>query len=89
MPDLTAMEFEARDITPALPTSLIDEARAFVSGALFTGVMAVVGTVLVTAALMVAVVGSPLIVVAIAYAMVRRHRQERARAFAIVQTATS
>ena len=70
MPDLTAMELEARDLTAALPTSQLAGVRAFVAGVLISAVLAVLGTVLVAVALTVVVVGAPVVAAVIAYALV-------------------
>ncbi len=78
MPDLTAMELEARELTAALPTSQLDEVRRFFTGALFTAVLAAVGTVLVTVALTVVVVGAPVVAALVAYVVVRHVKESPA-----------
>lgn len=70
MPDLTAMELEARDLTAALPASQLARLRAFVAGALLSTLLAVLGTVLVAVALTVVVVGAPVVAAVIACALV-------------------
>jgi hypothetical protein len=83
MPDITAIELEARDISPPLSTRLIDHAIKFVTGALFSAALVAGGAVLVTVALTVGVVGSPVIVVAfVALAIRRRRRAVRLSALA-------
>ena len=83
MADPTAMELEARELTATLPTSQLDEVRRFFTGALFTAVLAAVGTVLVTVALTVVVVGAPVFAALIAYVVVR-HVKESAAASRLV-----
>lgn len=73
MPDMTAMELEARDIAPALETR-VDSILDSVSGGLFSAALAAGGLVLVPIALMAGVVGSPVIVAAIAMVGARRRR---------------
>lgn len=82
MPDITAIELEARAISPSLSTRLVDHALKFFSGALFSAALIAGGAVLVTLALTVGVVGSPLIVVAIVALALRRRRAVRASALA-------
>jgi nitrate reductase gamma subunit len=82
MPDTTAIELEAREISPAVPTRLIDHALKFVTGALFSAALVAGGAVLVTVALTVGVVGAPVIVAAIVALVVRRRRAVRARELA-------
>jgi hypothetical protein len=82
MPDITAIELEAREISPSLPTRLIDHALKFVTGALFSAALVAGGAVLVTVALTVGVVGSPVIFVALVAYAVRRRRVVRASVLA-------
>ncbi len=77
MPDLTAIELEARDLSPTLPTRLIDHVLKFFSGALFTAALVAGGAVLVTVALTVGVVGAPVIFVAVVALLARRRRAAR------------
>ncbi len=81
MSEYEAVPLEAQALT-ARRSSLLAEARNFVSGILFTAAVAAVGTVLFTAALVVGVVGSPIIAVVVAYAIVRHRRVARERALA-------
>jgi Flp pilus assembly protein TadB len=78
MPDITAIELEAREISPTLPTRLIDHVLKFITGALFSAALVACGTVLVTVALTVGVVGAPVLFVAIVAFAVRRRRAVRA-----------
>ncbi len=78
MPDITAIELQAREISPALPNRLVDHVLKFFTGALFSAALVAGGTVLVTLALTLGVVGSPVIVVAVVALAVRRRRAERA-----------
>jgi hypothetical protein len=78
MPDITAIELEAREISPTLSTRLVDHALKFFTGALFSAALIAGGAVLVTIALTVGVVGSPVLVVAIAALVLRRRRVVRA-----------
>ena len=82
MPDITAIELEAREISPTLPTRLIDHAIKFVTGALFSAALVAGGAVLVPVALTVGVVGSPVIFVALVALAVRRRRVVRASVLA-------
>jgi hypothetical protein len=83
MPDFTAIEIEAEEIVDPLSTTFLDEVRTFVTGALFTAAVAVVGTILFTLALMIAVVGSPLVAAVVAVLVLRRGRVERLRSLAL------
>jgi ABC-type dipeptide/oligopeptide/nickel transport system permease subunit len=87
MPDLTAIELEARDLSPTLPTRLIDHVLAFFSRALFTVALVAAGATLVTIALTVGVVGSPVIFVALVALALRRRRLESAGADAVLPAA--
>lgn len=86
MDDLTAVPLEAQDLTADLTTSWTTEARAFVTGLVFTAAIVAAGAVVVTVALVVGVVGAPLVAAAIGYAIVRHRRAARARAWRPVQT---
>jgi hypothetical protein len=77
MPDLTAMDLEARDLSPTLPNRLTDHALKFFSRALFTVALVAAGATVVIFALTVGVVGSPLIFVAIVALALKRRRGER------------
>ncbi len=88
MPDYTAIELEARDLSPSLSTRLVDHALKFFSGALFSAALIAGGAVLVTIALTVGVVGSPVIVVAIVALAVRRRRAVRASELAGLRPVT-
>lgn len=72
MPDPTALELQATEITPAVSPRLVDHALNFFSRALFTVALAFGGMVLATVALMAGVVGAPVIVVVLAALALRR-----------------
>ena len=82
MPDITAIELEAREISPTLSSRVVDHVLKFCTGALFSAALIAGGAVLVTIALTVGVVGSPVIVVAIVALAVRRRRAVRASVLA-------
>ncbi len=88
MPDMTAMELEAREISPTLSTRLVDHALKFFSGALFSAALIAGGAVLVTIALTVGVVGSPVIFVALVALALRRRRAVRASELAGLRPVT-
>ena len=88
MPDITAIELEARELSPTLPTRLVDHVFKFFTGALFSAALIAGGTVLVTVALTVGVVGSPVIVAAIVALALRRRRAVRAGALAGLRPAS-
>ena len=79
-------ELDVVSLEAAVPaqrvTGRMEEARLFVSGILFTAAVAVVGTLLVTVALVIGVVGSPIIAAVVAYVVVRNRREARQRAWA-------
>jgi hypothetical protein len=80
MPDLTAMDLPETALPVPLTTtstSLVDDVRAFVVGALFTAAVAAAGTVVVIVALTVGVVAAPVLALAFLYLVVRRRRAER------------
>ena len=79
-------EYEAVPLEATLPSQRavgrMAEAKLFLSGLLFTVAVAVIGTALVTAALVIGVVGSPVIAAAVAYVVIRNRRAARERSFA-------
>jgi hypothetical protein len=77
MPDITALELQARTLAPAVSPRLVDHVLKFFSGALFSLALISGGTVVVIAALTVGVVGAPVIVVALAALALRRRRAPR------------
>ncbi|HEY6003094.1 MAG TPA: hypothetical protein VIV57_09470 [Anaeromyxobacter sp.] len=82
MSDFEAIPLEVADATSEQCAGRLEEARFFASGLLFTAALVVVGTVLLTAALVIGVVGSPILAAAAAYLLVRNRRSARQRAFA-------
>jgi hypothetical protein len=82
MGDYEAVPLEAIETTAQPISGRLAEARELASGFVLTAALVVVGTVLVTAALVVGVVGSPLLAAAIAYVLVRNRRARRERALA-------
>lgn len=81
MADFTAAPLSVDD--PAeLATSFAQQSKAFVSGLLFTAVVAAAGMAAVVVLLVAGVVGAPVIAAAVACAVLRHRRVERARAFA-------
>ena len=72
MPDFTAMELEARPLSPAVSSRLIDHVLKFFSGALFTAALVAGGAIVVLVALTVGVVGSPVIAAALGFWALRR-----------------
>jgi hypothetical protein len=82
MSDFTAVPLEARAFPARRASTRIGEARLFVSGLLFTAMVALVGTFLVTVALVIGVVGSPVIAAVVAYVALRQRRAARERAWA-------
>jgi hypothetical protein len=92
MPDFTALELPEASIpaplTTPTTTSLADDLRAFVTGALLTAAVAAAGTVVVILALTVGVVGAPVLALAFLYLVVRRRRAERIGA-TVLDTAAS
>jgi hypothetical protein len=81
MGDFEAVPLEAVEAPAQRISSRLAEARELASGLVLTAALVVVGTVLVTAALVVGVVGSPLLALAIGYVVVRHRRERRARAW--------
>lgn len=82
MPDLTAMELQARTLSPAVSPRLVDHVLNFFSRALFTLALGFGGLILATVALMAGVVGSPVIAFVLAALALRRRHAPRAGAFA-------
>ncbi len=82
MPDLTAIELQARELSPAVSPRAVDHALNYFSRAVFTLALGFVGLFVVTALLMAGVVGSPVIVVVLAALALRRRPAPRAGAFA-------
>jgi hypothetical protein len=79
MGEFEAMELEAV-AAPAQPfAGRVAEARELLTGLLVTAAIAAVGTVLLTAGLLVVVVGSPLLAVGLGY-LALRGRPDRVRA---------
>jgi hypothetical protein len=72
MPDLSALELQARDVSPIVSTRSIDRALMLFSGALFTLALTAGGAVVTLVALTVGVVGAPVIVVVLATLALRR-----------------
>jgi hypothetical protein len=60
----------------------LEEARELANGLLFVLLVLVVGTLLVTATLVIGVVGSPVLAAGAGYLVVRRRRAAKQRAFA-------
>jgi hypothetical protein len=84
MSDFSAVPLSVED--PAeLATSFAQHAKAFVSGLLFTAVVAAVGMAAVVVLLVAGVVGAPVVAAGVAYAVLRHRRAERARTFAAAQ----
>ncbi len=79
MPDITAIELEAREISPTLSARLVDHLVKLVTGALFSAALIAGGAALVTLALTIGVVGAPVIAAGVAYLVLRRRRAERTR----------
>jgi hypothetical protein len=82
MPDTTALEMQARELSPTVSPRLVDHALNFFSRALFTLALTFGGLIVATAVLMAGVVGSPVIVVVLAALALRRRYAPRAGAFA-------
>ncbi|HET7824790.1 MAG TPA: hypothetical protein VFK90_05635 [Anaeromyxobacter sp.] len=79
MGDFEAVPLEAIEAPAQRISGRLAEVRELASGLVLTAALVVVGTVLVTAALVVGVVGSPLLALAIAYVVVRHRRERRPR----------
>ncbi len=82
MPEYTAMELEARELSPTVSPRLIDHWLNVFSRAVFSLVLAFGGLVLATVLLMAGVVGSPIIAFVLAALAFRRRHAPRAGAFA-------
>ncbi len=82
MSDFTAVPLEARAFPVRRASTRIGEVRIFLSGLLFTVLVALAGTFLVAAALVIGVVGSPIIAAVVAYVALRQRRAARERAWA-------
>lgn len=82
MPDFTALELEARELSPAVSPRLIDHALNFFSRALFSLAIAFGGLVVATALLMAGVIGAPVIGVVLASLAFRRRAALRGSALA-------
>lgn len=80
MNDPTAIPLEAQQVPAQLATSWAYEARAVVSGLVYTAAVAAVGTFAVIVALMVGVLTAPLLLAGVAVAVVRHRRRERVAA---------
>ncbi len=80
MPEFSAIEMQARDLTAAGSSRTIDHALKFFSGALFTATLVAGGAVLVTIALTVGVVVAPVIAVALGFWALQRREAPRAAA---------
>ena len=72
MPDYTTIELEARQLSPAIPSRLVDHVLKFFSGALFSAALVAGGAVVVLVALTVGVIGSPVIALALGWWALRR-----------------
>ncbi len=82
MPEYTAMELQARELSPAVSSRAVDHWLNVFSRAVFSLVLAFAGLVVVTAFLMAGVVGSPVIAFVLAALALRRRHAPRAGAFA-------
>lgn len=82
MPDLTALDLQARAVVPAVPTRAVDHALNVFSRAVFTLVLTFGGLIVATVFLMAGVVGSPIIAFVLAALALRRRHAPRAGAFA-------
>lgn len=82
MPDYTALELQARELSPAVSPRLIDHVLNVFSRAVFSLAIAFGGLVLVTVALMAGVVGSPVIAFVLAALALRRRHALRVGAYA-------
>ncbi len=81
MSDLTAAPLGARTESERVATSRVADVKSFVSGLLFTAIVALAGTFVFTAALVVGVVGSPIIALVVGHLLVRHRRLARERAW--------
>jgi hypothetical protein len=82
MSDFEVVRLVAADASRERCAGRLEEARAFASGLVFTAALVVVGTILLTAALVIGIVGSPILAAAAAYLVVRHRQAGRRRAFA-------
>lgn len=82
MPDYTALELQARELSPAVSQRLVDHLLNVFSRAVFSLVLTLGGLALVTVALLAGVVGSPVIAFVLAALALRRRHAPRAGAFA-------
>jgi hypothetical protein len=82
MPDPTALELQARELSPAVSPRLVDHWLNVFSRAVFSLVLAFGGLLVATVALMAGVVGSPVIALVLAALVLRRRHAPRAGAFA-------
>ena len=80
MPDLSALELQARDVSPIVSTRSIDRVLKLFSGALFTLALTAGGAVVTLVALTVGVVGAPVIVLVLAALAFRRRQTPEAGA---------
>lgn len=81
MPD-SALELEARTLSPTVSPRLVDHALNVFSRAVFSLALAFGGILVATAVLMAGVIGAPVIVVALAALALRRRHAPRAGAYA-------
>jgi len=79
MPELSAIEMQARELTTTGSSRAVDHALKFFSGALFTATLIAGGAVLVTVALTVGVVVAPIIALALGFWALQRREAPRAR----------
>jgi hypothetical protein len=82
MPDFTAIELQARELSPAVSPRLVDHALNVFSRAVFSLVLTFGGFVLATLFLLAGVVGAPVIAFVLAALAFRRRHAPRAAAFA-------
>lgn len=80
MPEITALELQARALSPTVSSRLVDHVLKFFSGALFSLALIAGGASLVVLALTVGVVGAPVILVVFAALALRRRRASGAGA---------
>ena len=80
MDDLSTVSLEAESLPEQISTGWLTEARTFLTGAVFTAVLCVLGAALVTVALVVGVVGAPIIAAGVAYVIFRSRRAANVRA---------
>lgn len=82
MSDLTALDLQARELSPAVSPRLVDHVLNFFSRSLFSLALTFIGFVATTIILLAGVVGSPIIAVVLAGLALRRRHAPRAGAFA-------